>query len=319
MNLVYLSNRLLETEVYWRNITPPFERAFGDMADTTVITPPPFRRATFRADRPAWLSMIRAVRRADAVFWIQGHLKPPAPLWALAYASPLAIRSTLVLDAWAQHLHNLAAVVEKLRIHRCYVFYTEGLPLLRAKYASLGFRWLPMAANGDVFTDLGYDRDIYAFWLGRRHDALHEALQRHCSQRNLTYRFTTGGHDPATVEELQQIAARSRYIVATPPDVNDLLRTGGYSPVTSRYIEGPLSGARSMGVAALRPEMEYFFEDGEFIACAADGSDLSAVLDAADADPGWEARRVAVRDRFEREHTWAVRARQIREDIESMQ
>jgi hypothetical protein len=319
MNLVYLSNRLLETEVYWRNITPPLERAFGDMADTTVITPPPLRRATFRSDRPAWLSMIKTVRRADAVFWVQGHLKPPTPLWALAYVPPLAVRSTLVLDAWGQHLDNLAAVVDKLGIHRCYVLYTEALPSLSANHGALGFRWLPMAANSDVFTDLGHDRDIYAFWLGRRHDALHEALRRHCSERNLVYRFTTGGHDPATVEELQQIAARSRYIVATPPDVNDPVRTGGYSPLTSRYIEGPLAGARSMGVAAVRPEMDYFFEDGEFVACAEDGSDLSGVLDAADSDPKWEERRTAARDRFRQRHTWAVRALEIRDDLESMQ
>ena len=207
--------------------------------------------------------------------------------------------------------------MRRLRIHRCYVLYTEALPTLSATYGSLGFRWLPMAANGDVFVDLGLDRDIYAFWLGRRHDALHEALQRHCGARGLTYRYTTGGHDPATTEELQQIAARSRYIVATPPDVNDRLRTGGYSPVTSRYLEAALAGARAMGVAALQAEMDYFFEEGEFIACAADGSDLSDVLDDADRDPTWESQRVAIRDRVRREHTWTVRAQQIYDDLAS--
>ena len=315
MNLVYLSNRLVEHDVWWRNITPPFERAFGSMPNCTVVAAPPLRRATLRSDRPAWLSAIRTVRKADAVFWIQGHLKPPAPLWGLAYAQPLAVRSTFVLDAWGQHLDNLAHVVRHLHVHRCWVLYTEALPYLEERYPTLGFKWLPMGANSDVFKDLGLERDIYAFWLGRRHDALHEALMRYCDERGLTYRYTTGGHDPATVEELQNIVARSRYVVATPPDVNDPGRTGGYSPVTSRYLEGPAAGARAFGVAALDAEMEYFFNDGEFVACAVDGSDAADVLDAADADPRWEEIRVATRDRMREEHSWHSRAQLIYDDL----
>ena len=318
MKLVYLSNREVQHDVWWRNITPPLERAFGSMPECTVVAPPPFRRATFRADRPAWLSMIRTMRKADAVFWVQVHLRPPTPIWGLAYAQPLAVRSTLVLDAWGQHLDNLAAVVRRLHVRRCYVVYTQSMPRLRERYPDLGFVWLPVAANDDVFRDLGKKRDIYAFWMGRRHEALHEALRRYCDERGLVYRFTQGGHDPATTEELQDIAARSRYFVATPPDVNDPGRTGGFSPVTSRYLEGPSAGARVIGVGGLESEMEYYFRDGEFIACAVDGSDLAYVLDRADADPNWEERRTVVRDRVQREHTWRVRAQQIYEDLATL-
>jgi glycosyltransferase involved in cell wall biosynthesis len=318
MNLVYLSNRLLEQRVWWRNVTPPFERAFGSMTDCTVVAPPPLRRATLRSDRPAWLAAIKTIRRADAVFWIQGHLLPPVPLWGLAYTQPLAVRSMMVLDSWPQHLDNLAAVVRRLHIHRCYFLYTEALPILRDRYPDHGFEWLPVAFNSDVFADLGLERDIYAFWLGRRHDALHEALARYCIERGLVYRYTTRGHDPATTAELREIAARSRYIVATPPDVNDVGRTGGYSPVTSRYLEAPGAGARPLGVAAHASEMAYYFEDGEFIQCAVDGSDLAEVLDAADAEPTWEATRIAVRDRVRREHTWHKRAEQIYDDLARM-
>jgi glycosyltransferase involved in cell wall biosynthesis len=315
MRLVYLSNRLVEHEVWWRNITPPFERQLGSMPGCTVVAPPPLRRATLRGDRPAWLSAIRTVRQADAVFWIQGHLKPPLPLWGLAYAQPLAVRGTLVLDAWGQHLDNLAEVVRRLHIHRCWVLYTEALPYLREHYPSLGFRWMPMAANTDVFDDLGLERDIYAFWLGRRHDSLHEALGRYCERRGLTYRYSLSGTDPATTEELQNIAARSRYLVATPPDLNDPGRTGGYSPVTSRYLEAAAAGARPLGVAARREEMEYFFHGDEFVSSALDGSDLDEVLEAVDGDPGWEATRLALRDRVRREHSWHNRARQVYDEL----
>jgi hypothetical protein len=194
------------------------------------------------------------------------------------------------------------------------VQYTQAFEQLRARHPSLGFAWLPAGANTDVFMDLGRTRDIYAFWMGRRHEALHERLTEYCAARGLTYRFTTG-FDPATTEELTDIAARSRYFVATPPDVNNVQRTGGFSPVVSRYVEGPAAGARLFGVPALASEMEMYFDDGDFIACAVDGSDLADVLEAADADPEWEARRVQLRDRFRREHSWHTRAQQIYDDL----
>ena len=83
-------------------------------------------------NRPAWLAAIRAVRKADAVFWIQGHLKPPTPLRARIHAAarrPLDVRprcmgpaSRATSRGWSRDLH----------VHRCWVSYTEACHISRS-------------------------------------------------------------------------------------------------------------------------------------------------------------------------------------------
>ena len=178
LKLVYLSNRHLQHEVYWRNMTPPLERALSGIPDVTIVAPPPLRRPTFRADRPAWLASIRVVRQADAVLWMQMHLRPPLPIWGLAYARPLTMRTVIVLDAWRQHLDNLALVVERQHIRRCFVFYRQAADMLAYRYPHLGFSWLPVCVDTGVFRDVGKKRDIDFFWI--------EGATRHCMKHSST-------------------------------------------------------------------------------------------------------------------------------------
>ena len=104
------------------------------------------------------------------------HLRPPLPVWGLAYARPLTMRTVIVLDAWRQHLDNLALVVERQHIRRCFVFYRQAADMLADRYPHLGFSWLPVCVDTGVFRDVGKKRDIDFFWIGRRDKALHEAL-----------------------------------------------------------------------------------------------------------------------------------------------
>jgi hypothetical protein len=318
LKLVYLSNRHLQHEVYWRNMTPPLERALSGISGVTVVAPPPLRRPTFRADRPAWLASIRVVRQADAVLWMQMHLRPPLPIWALAYARPLTMRTMIVLDAWRQHLDNLALVVKRQHIRRCFVFYRQAADILAERYPQLGFSWLPVCVDTGVFRDLGRTRDIDFFWIGRRDEALHEALIAYCAERGLTYRYSMHEHDPPTREELGELVARTRYFIATPPNLTNAARTGGFAPLVPRYLEGPAGGARVMGVPCLESDLEYYLPAGGFIRCAPDGSDLADVLDAAESDPDWEAHRIATRDRVVHEHSWERRGREIYDDLASL-
>lgn len=318
MKLVYLSNRHLQHEVYWRNMTPALERSLSAIEDVTVLAPPPLRRPTFRADRPAWLAAIRVVRQADAVLWMQLHLRPPLPIWGLAYARPLTVRTMIVLDAWRQHLDNLALVVKRQHIRRCYVWYREAADALAERYPQLGFSWLPVCVDTDVFRDLGLERDIDFFWIGRRDEALHEALLAYCARRGLSYRYSKHEHDPPTREELSQLAARTRYFVATPPNLTNAERTGGFSPLTPRYLEGPAAGARVIGIPCLESDLEYYLPGGGFIRCAPDGSDLAEVLEAAESDPDWELHRTRTRDRVVHEHSWEQRACHIYTDVATL-
>ncbi len=116
---------------------------------------------------------------------------------------------------------------------------------------------------------------------------------------------------PIPLEELSRLSARARYFVTLPPDIEDPVRTGGTSPLTSRYVEGVGAGCRLLGMRPRSGEFELLLPDNAIVECAADGSDLSAVLDEADADPEFEAKAAEVCALAHREHTWERRAEDV--------
>jgi hypothetical protein len=223
-----------------------------------------------------------------------------------------------MIDAWRPHLDNLARVVRTQRLSSCFVLYTEAIDLLRERHPGLPFHWLPVGFNNDVFSDLGRHRDIDVFWMGRRHEPLHQAIQAYCAERQLVYRFSQDVNDPATTEELNELIARSRYFVVTTPDLSGALRTGGFRPLTARYLEGAAAGSSLLGVPPIARELEYFLPPGALVECRADGSDLGTVLDAAEADSGLDGRRIATRDAVREAHGWERRAELLVEHLKAL-
>ena len=163
--------------------------------------------------------------------------------------------------------------------------------MLADRYPHLGFSWLPVCVDTGVFRDVGKKRDIDFFWIGRRDKALHEALIDYCAKRGLSYRYSMHEHDPPTREELSDLVSRTRYFIATPPNLTNPERTGGFAPLVPRYL-GPCGGGEGHGGSVPRVGPQHYLPAGGFIRCSPDGSDLADVLDAAESDPDWEAQRV---------------------------
>jgi hypothetical protein len=146
--------------------------------------------------------------------------------------------------------------------------------------------------------------------MGRRYEPLHRALLRYCQERGLDYRYRQEGVF-LTTGELAAIAGRSQYFVVTPPDMDNPARTGGFSPLVMRYLEGLSAGSRLLGVLPKSGEYETLLPRGAILEVAGDGSDLAAKLDADADDPtGWDAVEQA-RTFVRAEHSWAKRAEQI--------
>jgi hypothetical protein len=147
--------------------------------------------------------------------------------------------------------------------------------------------------------------------MGRRYTPLHEALVAYCGTRGLTYRYRPDG-EYLSPDELGRLAGRARYFVVTPPDLNDAARTGGFSPLVMRYLEGLSAGARLLGVLPKSGEYQDLLPRAAILEVAPDGSDLEARLDAdAGYREGWaavEQARILVRSH----HSWERRAEQIR-------
>lgn len=311
MRLVVLSARRLGLHVNWTTLGPPLEDPLGQLPGATVLEAPALRRASLRADRPAWLSAIRTMRGADAVFWMQMSARPPAPVWALAYARPTAARAAATVDAWQPAVGKIAAVAAAQRLSLLFVFFREAALDIARRHPGLRVEWLPFGYDASVFRDLGLERDIFAYWMGRRYEPLHARLQAYCAERGLTYRYTTRGGEFPDPHDLNRVIARARYFVVTPPDLDNPARTGRYSPMMMRYLEGLAGGARLLGVLPNRDEYERMLPLDAVVRCAPDGSDLAAALDRDRADPLAERRRRAARRRVVEEHGWERRAETV--------
>jgi hypothetical protein len=311
MRLVVLSGRRLGLHVNWTTLGPPLEDPLGRLPGATVVEAPELRRPTLRPDRPAWLSAIRTVRRADAVFWMQMSARPPAPVWALAYAKPTAKRAAATVDAWEPAVEKIGAVAAAQRLSLLFVFFREAALDIARRRPGLAVEWLPFGYDETVFRDLGLERDIFAYSMGRRHEPLHDRLRAYCAERGLRYRYTKRGGEFPDPHDLNRVIARSRYFVVTPPDLDNPARTGRYSPMMMRYLEGLASGARLLGVLPNHDEYERMLPLDAVVRCAPDGSDLEAALGRDLADPHAEDRRRAAQRRVVAEHGWERRAETI--------
>jgi hypothetical protein len=311
MRLAALSNAELQPWVNWTTLGPPLLEPLAACPGGQLIAPPPFGWQR----RSEWLAAIQRVRQSDTVFWMQGSSRPEVPLWALSAVKPTIRRSAFVVDAWRPALLKIGRLAVMQKLNPCFVAFREGYEELRRRFPSGRFEWLPFGIDSDVFRSGDGERDIFAYWMGRRYEPLHRALLHYCEERGLEYRYTRTSGEFSDPEELGALVRRCRYFVVTPPDIDNPARTGGFSPLVMRYLEGLAAGARLLGVLPRSGEFESLLPLSTICEVAPDGSDLIAKLDGDVNDPdGWEAVRVAS-EMVRREHSWRRRAERIYEVI----
>ena len=307
MRLAALSNAELQPWVNWTTLGPPLLEPLAAYPGGQFIAPPPFSWQR----RGDWLAALRRVRQCDTLFWMQGSSRPELPLWALSASKPTIRRSAFVIDAWRPALIKIGMLAVTQRLNPCFVAFREAYEELGRRFPSGRFVWLPFGIDSDVFRPGAGDRDIFAYWMGRRHEALHRALLRYCQDRGLEYRYTPAGGEFADPNELGALVRRCRYFVVTPPDIDNPVRTGGFSPLVMRYMEGLAAGARLLGVLPKSGEFEDLLPRNAICEVASDGSDLADKLDAdVDQPDGWRAVERAS-ELVRTEHSWRRRAQRI--------
>jgi hypothetical protein len=307
MRLAALSNRELQPWINWSTLGPPLLDSLVGFPDAQLIAPPPLRWDR----RRAWLAALRDFRQADTVFWMQGSARPELPLWALSAMRATVRRSAFVVDAWRPTLSKIGALAVAQRLNPCFVAFREGCEELSRRFPRGRFEWLPFGIDTDVFRPGEGERDVFAYWMGRRHESLHRALLRYCDDRGLEYRYTTVSGEFKDPMELGRLVGRCKYFIVTPPNLDNPARTGGYSPLVMRYLEGLAAGARLLGVLPKSGEFEELLPREAVCEVNPDGSDLAEKLDAdlGNTD-GWQA--VARAGELVRvHHSWRRRAEQI--------
>ena len=115
------------------------------------------------------------VKGCDALFWIQLAARPNGPIHLASYLNLGARRSNFVLDAWKPSLTKIGLVATVERLDPCFVAYREAMDELKRRFPLAKFVWLPFGAHTDVFYPRKEEKSIFAFWLGRRYEPLHQA------------------------------------------------------------------------------------------------------------------------------------------------
>jgi glycosyltransferase involved in cell wall biosynthesis len=225
-----------------------------------------------------------------------------------------ARRSTFVLDAWKPSLWKLGLFATIERLDPCFVAYREATAVLQRRFPLGKFVWLPHAADTTIFYPRREEKSVFCFWMGRRHEPLHQALLAYCGARGLRYLYSNDHF--YSDEDLGRIASSARYFVATPPGLDGARRTGGFSPLVMRYLEGLAAGTRLLGILPRSGEYEALLPTEAICQVAPDGSDLAERLQEDSENPDAQ-RAVDAAGAFVRKyHSWQWRAEQINNYVE---
>jgi len=305
MELGLISNSALNPRVYWTTLLPPLFSGLALKPGVRTVAPPPFAWER----RSEWGEIRSQVKGCDALFWIQLAARPSGPIHLASYMNLRARRSNFVLDAWKPLLTKIGLVATVERLDPCFVAYREAMDELQRRFPLAKFVWLPFGAHTDVFYPRKEKKSVFAFWMGRRHEPLHQALLAYCEARGLRYAYSKDLR--LSTEELGRLTSSAEYFVATPPDLDDPKRTGGFSPLVMRYFEGLAAGTRLLGVLPRSGEYEAILPADAFCQVSPDGSDLAKRLDEDRSNPN-NQRAVDAAGAFVREHhSWRRRGEQV--------
>jgi hypothetical protein len=243
---------------------------------------------------------------------MQGSARPEYLLWAASFLRGIVRRSAFVVDAWKPSIAKIGALAVAQRLNPCFVPFLEGCEALGKRFSSGRFEWLPWGVDTANFdAPENSERDVFAYWMGRRHEPLHQAMLSYCQRHGLEYRYTKRPGEFADPAELGRFIGRCQYFMVTPPDLDNPARTGGFSPFVMRYLEGLSSGARLLGVLPSSGEYQLLLPRDAILEVAPDGSDLAERLDADQADPSAREAVARARALVRHNHSWERRAEQI--------
>jgi Glycosyl transferases group 1 len=305
MKLGLLSNSSLNPKIYWTTLLPPLFSGLAEQPSVRAISPPPL--AWDR--REEWRKVRSEVKACDTLFWIQLVSRPPGAIHVASYLNFRARRSNFVLDAWKPSITKIGIAATIERLNPCFVAYREAKDELERRFPLAKFVWLPFGADTDIFYPRKEEKSAFVFWMGRRHEPLHQALLAYCEARGLRYVYSNDGR--FTTEELGRLTSSAEYFVATPPDLDNPKRTGGFSPLVMRYFEGLAAGTRLLGVLPRSGEYEAILPTDALCQVSPDGSDLAKRLDE-DRNNRNNQRAVEAAGEFVREHhSWRRRGHQV--------
>jgi hypothetical protein len=308
IRLGVFSNEKLKPWVNWTTLGPPLLKVLGARENARLIAPPPpsWRRWS------EWRAVLKSLGPLDTLFWMQEGSRPELPVHIASLLCGRARRSAFVVDPWKYLISKIGTLAVVQHLDPCFIPMREAYEELKTHFPRGRFEWLPYGVDTTVFDSVPGERPVFAYWMGRRYEPLHQALLSYCVDRGLRYEYRRQEDEFLDPRELGILVGSSQYFLVTPPDLTDPARTGGFSPFVMRYFEGLAAGARLLGVLPRSGEYERLLPRDAILVVEADGSDLAKKLDAD------RTNLVAAREAVERarlfvraHHSWTKRADQI--------
>jgi hypothetical protein len=305
MQLGLLSNMLVSSQPYWQAYVPPlFAGIAGGRTNVRIVEPPPIAWAR----RIAWKSVRSQIKACDTLFWLQLSARPAAEIHLASLSRLGARRANFVIDAWKPVVTKIGVAATIERLDPCFIAYLEATIELKRRFPLAKFVWLPHAGNTDIFYPRKEEKRNFVFYMGRRHEPLHQAILKYCEARGLKYfysdKFLFG-------EELGRAASSAQYFVASPREVIDPKTKTAYSPLSPRYFEGLAAGTRLLGSLPASGEYEALLPTDALCEVALDGSDLAERLDRDRQNPDHQCAVDAAATLVREHHSWRRRGQQI--------
>ena len=310
MKLGLLSDMRVTPKHYWQAFVPPLLSAIAaERTNVRIVEPPPVAWAR----RAGWKSVRSQVKACDTLFWLQLSARPATAIHLASLNGLTARRANLVVDAWKPLVTRigLAATIE--RLNPCFVAFLETTTELKRRFPLGKFVWLPLGANTDLFYPRKEEKPNFAFYMGRRHEPLHQALLKYCEARDLKYlysdKFLYG-------DELGRAVSSAQYFVTSPRQVIDPKTKTAFSPLTLRYFEGLAAGVRLLGPLPASGEYEALLPTDALCEVSLDGSDLAERLDRDRQNPDNQRAVEAAAALVREHHSWRRRGQQIYDFLE---
>lgn len=312
MKIGLLSNERLARGVNWSTLSDSLYREMESLEDCARLAPPCGVRRQI-AELP---SMLAEARKCDALFSMNGRTRPEPVFAAAALGARNAIKAVFYVDPWKHLLKKVQTVDKWMGNDLVFIPYREAFDELTARPGGGRYRYLPFAADTQVFRNRGLARDVDILWMGRREEALHREILAFSQRAGISYRFRENTGFIADPVELGQLVSRARYFVVTPPDA---ARTGGYSPLVMRYLEGLAAGCRLIGVLPSSGEFEKLLPRDSILEVSADGGNFAQRFEADQTNiQGWKAAATASQIVLT-DHGWDSRAREIISQLKQIQ
>ena len=173
MKLGLLSNMLLSWEPYWQAYVPPlFSAIAGHRNNVRIVEPPPLAWTR----RNAWRPIRSQIKACDTLFWLQLSARPATEIHLASLNRLGARRANFIIDAWKPVVSKIGMAATIERLDPCFIAYLEATTELKRRFPLGKFVWLPHAGNADIFYPRKEGKSNFVFYMGRRHEPLHQAL-----------------------------------------------------------------------------------------------------------------------------------------------